>query len=450
MVTDFHFPVIKPLIIRHAEDAAFYWAQLDWTVASADVRFERVQHFNWLLTTHLNGLKVAGPTGRNISLTSLERWQKPGEAFCSVWLALQSSYTNIDDDVLKLICRHPDQLVRGAVSALAACSSDHFTKIAKHWSANNVAPAAQVIMLRAAALRNSIAVAQLDNPLPIYLQSKTSHVRAAACRACAVAGQPGNVIPLLREALSDPDLQVRAEASIALEKLGDMEAARPVLLQSVLAQATVYGGATGAIRAQASRRLQRWVRELAWLTPIGAPEARDLLALLPPRMALTFALWHGDLAHLPFVIDQLADEGVGRYAGWVWQTLTGIDLNANGLALPEPDPDPASLDPDQLITETRLDADSGHPQADQAAVRAATAASPHLVGRGKRVLLGREIDAKTALDLLENAPQAIRAMVAQMLNQAQSTVRINVRASTTEQRIAMNTLHDMFAPRAAA
>ncbi|NHZ67058.1 hypothetical protein [Massilia genomosp. 1] len=173
-----------------------------------------------------------------------------------------------------------------------------------------------------------------------------------------------------------------------------------------------------------------------------------MLAQLPPRIALTFALWHGDLAHLPFVIGQLADEDVGRYAGWVWQTLTGIDLTASGLALPEPDP--ASLDPDQLITETRLDADSGHPQADQAAVKAATAASPHLVGRGKRVLLGREIDAKTALDLLENAPQAIRAMAAQMLNHAQSTVRINVRASTTEQRIAMNTLHDMFSPRAAA
>ena len=210
----------------------------------------------------------------------------------------------------------------------------------------------------------------------------------------------------------------------------------------------MYSGASGAIRSQASRRLQRWTRELAWLTPIGAPQASDLLAQLPPRIALTFALWHGDLAHLPFVIDQLSDEDVGRYAGWVWQTLTGIDLIANSLALPEPDP--ASLDPDQLITETRLDADSGYPQADQAAVRAATAASPHLVGRGKRVLLGREMDAKTALDVLENAPQAIRAMAAQILNHAQSTVRINVRASTTEQRIAMNTLHDMFSPRAAA
>ncbi|WP_166899124.1 HEAT repeat domain-containing protein, partial [Massilia sp. CCM 8734] len=316
------------------------------------------------------------------------------------------------DHIINLMCRHPDQLVRGVVSALAACDADQFPTIAQRWSQVDAAPAAQVAVLRATALREGVAVIQLKNLLPTYLQSQNSHIRAAACRACAVACQPASIIPLLREALSDPDLQVRAEASIALGKLADAEAACPVLLQSVLMQASLYSGATGAIRAQASRRLQRWARELACLMPIGAPEARDMLAQLPPRIALTFALWHGDLAHLPFVIDQLADEDVGRYAGWVWQTLTGIDLTASGLALPEPDP--ASLDPDQLITETRLDADSGHPQADQAAVRAATAASPHLVGRGKRVLLGREIDAKTALDLLENAPQAIRAMAAQI------------------------------------
>lgn len=441
-------PVIKPLVARHAEDAAFYWSQIDRALHSADIRFNRLKHFEHLLDSHLNGLNVSGFTGWEISFVALERWQKPGETYVCTLLALKSDNSVMLEQILKMMERRPDELVRGAVSALAACSSDHFTKIAKHWFANNVSAAAQVVVLRSAALRNSNAVRQLDNPLPIYLQSKTSHVRAAACRACAVVGDPGSVIPQLRETVSDCDLQVRAEASIALGNLGDPEAALAVLLQCVLMQASLYSGATGAMRAQASRRLQRWIRELAWLTPIGAADAVDLLAQLPPRIALTFALWHGDLAHLPFVIDQLSDENVGRYAGWVWQTLTGLDLNANGLALPEPDP--ASLAPDQLITETRLDADSGHPQADQAAVRAATAASPHLVGRGKRVLLGREIDAKTALDLLENAPQAIRAMAAQVINRAQSTVHINVRASTAEQRIAMNALHDMFTPKAAA
>lgn len=446
--TPFEFPVIRALISRHAEDASFYWSQLDRTLVSADVRLERLRHFWRLLEAHLQGLKVAGSVGWQISFAALERWQKPGEAFACTWLALQSDNSELHADLLKRIDRRPDQLVRGAVSAFVTCSQYDFASAAGIWLANSNIAAAQVVVLRAAALRGNSAVAQLNHPVALYLQSSSAHVRAAACRACAVIAESESLIPLLEKALSEHDLQVRSEAAIALGKLGDTDAARPVLLDSVLAQSTSYDGLTGANRAQAGRRLGRWTRELAWLTPIGAPEARNILLHLPPRMALTFALWHGDLAYLPFVIDQLADEDVGRYAGWVWQTLTGIDLNANGLSLAESDP--SSLDLEQLITATRLDADNGHPQPDQAAVKAATAASPHLVSRGKRVLLGRDIDASTALDLLENAPQAIRAMAAQVLNQAQSTVRINVRASTTEQRIAMNTLHDMFTPRAAA
>lgn len=442
------FPIISALITRHTEDSAFYWSQMDWTVNSPSVGLDRLIHFDKLLEAHLDGIKIAGPTGWEIAVRALERWQKSGEAFACTWLALRSENTDMLAEVFKRISRRPDDLIRGAVSALAACSLSDFLATAQRLSGIDAAPPSQVVVLRAAALRGNSVMSHLENPLHIYLQSQVSHVRAAACRACAMLDQPESVIPLLAEALTDPDLQVRAEASIALGRLGYDQASHPVLLQSVLTQASLYTGATGAIRTQASRRLQRWVRELAWLTKVGASEGRDLLAQLPLRFALTFALWHGDLAYLPFVMDQLADEDVGRYAGWVWQTLTGIDLIANGLALPEQDP--ASLAPDELITEARLDADSGHPQANQAAVRTATAASPHLAAPGKRVLLGREIDAKTALDLLENAPQAIRAMAAQMLNHAQSTVRINVRASTTEQRIAMNTLHDMFTPRAAA
>ena len=422
--------------------------QLDWTLGSSTVGLERLHHFNRLLDAHLDGLKVASVIGWEISLDALERWNTLGEAFLCTLLVLRSDNDSMLEDLVKQLSRYPDRLVKGAISALATCAPANFLVTVDQWSAIEANSSAQVVVLRAAAIRGNSAVAQLHNSLPMYLKSNSSHVRASACRVCVVGGQSESVIPLLREIVSDSDLQARAEASIALGRLGHAEAALPVLLQSVLMQASLYSGATCAIRAQASRRLQRWVRELAWLTPIGARQASDLLAQLPPRIALTFALWHGDLAHQPFVIDQLADEDVGRYASWVWQTLTGIDLNANGRALPEPDP--ASLDPDQLITETRLDADSGHPQSDQAAVSAATAASPHLVGHGKRVLLGREMDAKTALDLLENAPQALRAMAAQMLNHAQSTVRINVRVSTTEQRIAMNTLHDMFAPRAVA
>jgi hypothetical protein len=438
-------PVISALVARHAGDAAFYWSQLDWTLQSAQVGYARLHHFNRLLQAHLDGLAQAGTKGWAIAFAALERWQTPGEAFVCAWLALRSLDSGMSDQLLAVLGRRPDQLLRGAVSALAACSPEDFMNAARRWSALDASAPAQVIALRAAALRGPLGLEHLAHPLPAYLQSENPHLRAAGCRACAGAREPARLLAALQDASSDRERQVSAEAAIALGQLGQADAARPVLHHSVLAQASACLGASGAIRAQASRRLQRWTRELAWLTPIGAAQAQDLLAQLPPRTALTFALWHGDLAHLPFVIDQLANEDTGRYAGWVWQTLTGIDLAANGLALPEPDP--ASLDPDQLITETRRDADSGHPRTDPAALKAASA---HLAARGKRVLLGREIDAGTALDLLDNAPQAIRVMAAQMLNRAQSAVRVSVRASTSEQRVAMDALRALHGARAAA
>lgn len=59
--------IIDATVLRHAEDAAFYWSQLDWTLRSPELGFPRLEHFNKLLQAHLDGLNIAGPTGWKIS-----------------------------------------------------------------------------------------------------------------------------------------------------------------------------------------------------------------------------------------------------------------------------------------------------------------------------------------------------------------------------------------------
>jgi len=54
---------IPPLVARHAEDAAFYWMQRNANAHSPLLRFERLMHFDQLLTAHLDGLRVAGHVG---------------------------------------------------------------------------------------------------------------------------------------------------------------------------------------------------------------------------------------------------------------------------------------------------------------------------------------------------------------------------------------------------
>ena len=436
--TNFEFPVIAPLVARHAEDAAFYWSQMERACNSPQFGFEKLQHFNRLQDAHLHGLTVAGPGAWPPALHALERWRKAGEAFVCARLAMHTVDHARLDTILAIVRRHPGELLRGLVSALA-WGSDQSDGVIRAWSNPEADPVAQVAALRAAAVRGAAAMAHLASPLATYFASSSPHVRAAACRAATVANHAG-IASTLTGALNDAELAVRAEAAIALATLGEKDVALLALQACVLLQADLQTSATGWYQLQSARRLHRWTMKLALLTTPGAASAQDLLALLPPRSALTFALGHGDLVHLPFVVEQTANPEIDRYAGWVWQTLTGIDLTAAGWTIPDPAPSPQYAH--QAITQARRDADNRFSRPLHAAVRAHAASNPFVALHGKRALCGQELDLKHALKLIECAPQAVRFIAAHRLSG--TGVRMNVRAPAAEQRNAMNILHSIL------
>ncbi|MDQ1833208.1 MULTISPECIES: HEAT repeat domain-containing protein [Massilia] len=444
--SNFHFPVIGPLVTRHAEDAAFYWSQLDRAAASPQVGFDKLQHFNRLQDAHLDGLRAAGASGWLPALHALERWRKAGEAFVCTLLAMRPVNRARLDSILTVVRQRPDELLRGLVSALA-WMGDQSDEVIQIWSGPKADPVAQVAALRAVAVRGPAAVAHLASPLAAYFSSSTPHVRAAACRAAGVGDKSG-IAPLLIAALEDSDLAVRAEAAISLAASGEYENALSVLKACVLLQAGLYASATGWYRMQSARRLHRWTMKLAILTAPGTSSAHDLLALLPARSGLTFAMAHGDLIHLPFVVEHMANPEVDRYAGWIWETLTGMDLAAAGWTIPEPAP--STQDSNQVITQTRLDADNGLARPLHAAVRAYTASSPFFLLHGKRVLCGQELALEHALNLLESASQPVRSLAAHSLDGDGFLVRMNVCAPASAQRSAMNALYHMLAGKVAA
>lgn len=427
------FPVIEPLVTRHAEDAAFYWAQLDGAIRSPTLRPDRLRQFDSLLDAHLDGLVVAGPNGWKPAMGALARWKKPGEAFVCTWLAVRSNASERLDDVLAVAHASPQNVLRGAISALAWLPTGGSLPVIRRWGAPDASPIAQVTALRAAALMGPEAIASLDGPLTGFLASPDHHVRSAACRAAA-HDRSGATLAALRDGLTDPELAVRAEAAITLGRADDCQRALPVLLRCVVEQAKVHADASGWNRMQASRRLDRWTRELAWLVPFRKADTASILAALPPRAALTFVLAHGDAAHLPFVAGMANDLSVSRYAGWVWQSLTGIDLAAAGLARPEQLP--ASLGRETLITEARLDADNGLPEPDGAALQRHSLPQDHEAP----VLLGRVLDVAHAVNVMQTGPQALRFLAARRLEAARLGVRITVRGPVPAQSLALERL----------
>lgn len=437
------FPVIPALVYRHVQDAAFYWSQLDWTLGSPLVGLERLHHFHRLRDAHLDGIETAGSAGWDAAYASLERWRKPGEAFCCVTVAARRRHSAQLDQVSKLICRHPGQLVRGAVSALAWCDDDDFASVAHQWSGDEAEPAVQVAVLRAVGLKGRHSMGCLRHPLSHYMQASDPHIRGAAWRAIgSVTAEEHTgeeaLATLRARALSDADLAVRAEAAIASMRHAG-PAALPVLWACVEAQVALQRQATGWPRAQGERRLRRWVRHLALAVPLQSPLVPSALALLPPREALTFVFYHGDLAQLPFVVDQMADPGVGRYAGWVWYCLTGLDLSAHGLTLAETPP--GLLDASQPVTDAQLDADNGLRQPDAAAVRRFMQGW-QVPTHDERVLLGGPLNVERAVDVLRHAPQALRAIVSHMLAQREVPVRIDVRGRIRDQLDAIDRMEE--------
>lgn len=424
--------ILEPLVRRHAEDAAFYWAQHDASAESPRLDLSGLARFSQLLAAHLEGLEVAGREGWPLCLEALERWKKPAEAFVAAHTALRVADAVQREALLVQIRARPDELLRGVISALAWIPLEQALPVIKEWAGAAGDAVMQVAALRAVALIGADAFAAIEQPLEGFIDGSDEHVRAAACRVAAhyASAEPISAVLLVR--LQDPALAVRAEAAIALSGgrmsdsrngHGDVQVAL-ALTDCVAAQVAVLNAATGWYRKQALRRLNRWVKHLGALQPDGL-DCSGLLEMLPPRLALRFIAYRGDSAYLPYVVKQMSIPGEPRYAGWVWQTITGVNLSAAGLSFPEPARDVEADD----IQDVSADADLGLVIPDAEAIKRFPT---NLVG-GQRYLLGLALNPTNALAALRTASQAHRDIAACYLELNHPPIRISIRAPLRRQ-----------------
>jgi hypothetical protein len=425
---------IAPLVRRHVEDAAFYWLQLDGSLTAVQLNANHAKHFSGLLAAHLEGVALSGEMGLNLAVGALQRWKKPGEAFVAMWAALMAHDEQAQARVMQVVMTQPDLMLRGVVAALASTPEQN----AVSWVAQARAggePVHLVAALRTCALR----AWPIANWATLVTHAN-AHVRAAACRSAKAVNSVE-----LEALLTDADLAVRAEAAIRLAQLQGLAKAgmtsssqtlqaASVLWQCVATQATVATTATGWNKTQSQRRLNRWLRHLAWMAPLGHPHIGTLLSHLPLRSALTFALVHGNPQHLPFVVQALQDPKQARWAGWVWQALTGVNLTQAGLTRPNP-----PVDPGVGLTRAQQDADLGLPLPNVAAVAAHPAnevPASTQAGSPPRVLMGQAVTLVHLANLLSvqtDAPQALRAVAAHAWNWMKPDAPLNLRANATVQ-----------------
>lgn len=96
---------------------------------------------------------------------------------------------------------------------------------------------------------------------------------------------------------------------------------------------------------------------------------------------------------------------VERYAGWVWQTVTGVDLISAGLSRADPEAEGEA----DTVDAVGPDSDQALPLPDVDAIARYPVGS---LESGRRYCAGRDLDVDRALNLLMHAPQAVRSIAA--------------------------------------
>jgi uncharacterized protein (TIGR02270 family) len=378
--------VILPLVHRHVEDAAFYWMQLEDAANNPRMSASTQLRFEELLDAHLEGLAIAGAAATPIVVAALDRWRSSSEVFVAAWHALLGGDHALLSRVMELVARQPRDHLRALISALAMLPAERARDWMGQWPAPDSAAEWQVAVLRAIAATGAPLPSIEDgSSLMSCLRSPHAGVRAAACRLSGTAE-----LPNLNERLGDADLAVRAEAALALCRLGDHASGLTALWPCVAEQARLHAQASAERSPQEQRRLDRWLGWMAQWVPVGHADIAQLLQYLPPRAGLTFALHHGDPALLPWVAAQLNNAHAARLAGWVWACLTGIDLPGHQLVR---EVEAACDEP----LEAQRDAERGLPLPDLQAIASIPVNGLPL---GQRCLLGRALDPRFALDVL--------------------------------------------------
>jgi hypothetical protein len=436
---NFKFPTIGPLIARHAEDASFYWTQLDRACDVPDLHFARFIHFQRQLQFHNDGLQVAGTCGWTHSFSALSRWKKAGETYVCTRLALHSPDDALLESVMKLVRERPDELLRGVISGVASSDEEGATAVIKKWSSNESDPFEQVVALRTATIKGGQALSALRSSIESYLSSPSPHVRAAACRAASSADSVFDK-SRLQIAATDVDLAVRAEAVIGLARFDRSQSALEILREAVISQAQHESHSKRAPMF-VSRRLRRWVLKLSYLLHPGSSGATTLLDLLPKRVALHFILCHGDPSFLPFVVEQMACPINGGFANWIYRALTGIvAMGESSVATDGSVGNPSQYIPAKARpSDLQLMLSKGN----IATASSDVSALPFMLG-GHRVLLGKTLDLAHAIDILADGPQAVRIMAAEAVNQTRFSLRFNACAEEREQQDSLISLRKLL------
>jgi uncharacterized protein (TIGR02270 family) len=332
--------IIPSIVEEHAEEAAFLWLLRDRSVAAPHVRLKDLAALDERVEAHIDGLRIAGEQGWDITRSALA-FAEPGEVFAIAVLAFESGQPEQIAQALAVVDKKPD-LARSVVSALGWLSPRQAQPFIQQFTASE-SPALRRIGVAAAAVHRINPGAVLEHSL-----RHLDHVPLTS-RALRAAGELGlrQLVPAIQPFFDSPDDDVRFAAAWSAALLGDASAIR------------VLGAFAADLGPHAERACMLGLR---CLSAAAGCKAHRELADRPEleRLAVAAAGIIGDPALVDWLLRQMETPNRARLAGEAFVLITGAGIEHPDLvgqppegfeSGPSDDPgdDEVAMDPDEHL-----------------------------------------------------------------------------------------------------
>lgn len=380
------------LFEQHASEAAFLWSYRDAAAVDPLYDLESLGELDERLEAHVDGLRLAGDAGWEISWAAVDE-EEPGSLFAPMVLAVERRDLKGIARVLDVGGGAP-ALARAIVSALGWGSFSTVRAILPGLLSHRVGPELYAIGIAACAVQRQDPGAALG----YAVTSSDPRLRARALRAVGELGR-ADLLDEVRGALGSEDEACRFAAAWSAAVLGDTAALR------VLGAIADRGGPFAERACATAMRRMEPAMASTWLRAIGGTQRGA-------RVALAGAAALGDPALMPWILECMGTPALARAAGGAFTMITGVGLEEAKLRGAPPPGFRSGPSDDPEDEDVAMDPDESLPWPDRERIALWWGSRGKELKRGTRHLLGKPMAVAWIEEVLQRGRQPARAAAA--------------------------------------
>src|SRR3954454_2934163 len=124
--------ILTHIVEQHAEEASFLWLLRDKAVDAPHYKRHHLARLDERVEAHVDGLRVAGEAGRELTWSQLQQWGEMGEMFAAAVTLVETGDPDLVAPCVDFAEQHPESL-RGLVGAIAWAEPDRLGRLVRTW-----------------------------------------------------------------------------------------------------------------------------------------------------------------------------------------------------------------------------------------------------------------------------------------------------------------------------